>query len=212
MSVKPIFFALDGKSIDEFQFELKKLEGQIYGVKVGLELFVSEGPGVVEKLKNQGWKVFLDLKLHDIPNTIKQATRSAANIGADYLTIHIASTTEALNEASISKGANLKILGVSSALTSRAMSKAVSEEVHKQFRDAKESGIDGVICPPSEISKTKDLFDLIVTPGIRLKDEEKNDQKNVSTPEFAINSGAKYIVMGRTIRNNLDFIINELKL
>ena len=117
-----------------------------------------------------------------------------------------------MNEASISKGANLKILGVSSALTSKAMSKAVSEEVQKQFRDAKESGIDGVICPPSEISKTKDLFDLIVTPGIRLKDEEKNDQKNVSTPEFAINSGAKYIVMGRTIRNNLDFIINELKL
>ncbi len=103
-------------------------------------------------------------------------------------------------------------LGFSAALTSRPMSKAVSAEVHKQFRDAKESGIDGVICPPSEISKTKDLFDLIVTPGIRLKDEEKNDQKNVSTPEFAINSGAKYIVMGRTIRNNLDFIINELKL
>ena len=87
-----------------------------------------------------------------------------------------------------------------------------SEEVNKEFKEAKECGVDGVICPASEISKTKEIFDLIVTPGIRLKDEEKNDQKNVSTPEFAINSGAKYIVMGRTIRNNLDFIINELKL
>ena len=87
MSVKPIFFALDGKSIDEFEFELKRLKGHIYGVKIGLELFISEGPSVVEKLKNQGWKVFLDLKLHDIPNTVKEATKSAANLGADFLTI-----------------------------------------------------------------------------------------------------------------------------
>ena len=104
MSVKPIFFALDGKSINEFEFELKKLEGHIYGVKVGLELFISEGPSVVERLKKQGWKVFLDLKLHDIPNTVKEATKSAANLGADFLTIHIASTSDALIEASNTKG------------------------------------------------------------------------------------------------------------
>ena len=99
MSVKPIFFALDGKSIDEFEFELKRLKGHIYGVKIGLELFISEGPSVVERLKNQGWKVFLDLKLHDIPNTVKEATKSAANLGADFLTIHISSNNKALLEA-----------------------------------------------------------------------------------------------------------------
>ena len=212
MSVKPIFFALDGKSLSEFEFELKILKDHIYGVKVGLELFVSEGPSVVEKLKKQGWQVFLDLKLHDIPNTIKEATRSAANIGADFLTIHIASTSDALTEASMNKGNNLQILGVSNALTSRAMSNSVSEEVNKEFIEAKECGVDGVICPASEISKTKEIFDLIVTPGIRLKNDDKNDQKNVATPNFAINEGAKYIVMGRSIRNNLDYIINDLEL
>ena len=212
MSVKPIFFALDGKSLSEFEFELKILKDHIYGVKVGLELFVSEGPSVVEKLKKQGWQVFLDLKLHDIPNTIKEATRSAANLGADFLTIHIASTSDALIEASNNKGNTLQILGVSSSLTSRAMSNSVSEEVNKEFKAAKECGIDGVICPASEISKTKEIFDLIVTPGIRLKNDDKNDQKNIATPNFAINEGAKYIVMGRSIRNNLDYIINDLEL
>ena len=212
MSVKPIFFALDGKSLSEFEFELKILKDHIYGVKVGLELFVSEGPSVVEKLKKQGWQVFLDLKLHDIPNTVKEATRSAANLGADFLTIHIASTSDALIEASNNKGNTLQILCVSSSLTSRAMSNSVSEEVNKEFKAAKECGIDGVICPASEISKTKEIFDLIVTPGIRLKNDDKNDQKNIAIPNFAINEGAKYIVMGRSIRNNLDYIINDLEL
>mgnify|MGYP005738160635 CR=1 FL=1 len=110
------------------------------------------------------------------------------------------------------KGNTLQILGVSSALTSRAMSNSVSEEVNKEFKEAKECGVDGVICPASEISKTKEIFDLIVTPGIRLKNDDKNDQKNVATPNFAINEGAKYLVMGRSIRNNLDYIINDLEL
>ena len=212
MSVKPIFFALDGKSIDEFEFELKRLKGHIYGVKVGLELFISEGPSVVEKLKNQEWIVFLDLKLHDIPNTVKKATKSAANLGADFLTIHIASNSEALLEASKHKGNTLQILGVSSALTSKTISSSVSEVVNREFKDAKESGVDGVICPASEISKTKEIFDLIITPGIRLKNDDLNDQKNVATPHFAINEGANYLVMGRSIRNNLDYIINDLEL
>ena len=88
---------------------------------------------VVEKLKKQSWKVFLDLKLHDIPNTVKEATKSAGNLGVDYLTIHIASTSEALNEASISKGANLKILGVSK--DSLLIEGAVSERVVKEMAE-----------------------------------------------------------------------------
>ena len=162
MSVKPIFFALDGKELSEFTETLEKLKGVIYGVKVGLEMFTAEGPSSVEKLKNDGWKVFLDLKLHDIPNTVQAATVSAGNIGADYLTIH------------------------------------------------KESGIDGVICPASEISSTEELFDLIVTPGIRLESDSKDDQRNTTTPEKAIELGAKYIVMGISIKNNLDYVINNL--
>lgn len=212
MSVKPIFFALDGTTLNEFEFELNKLKGHIYGVKVGLQLFISEGPKVVEKLKNQGWTVFLDLKLHDIPNTVKEATKSVSAIGADYLTIHIASSSEALYEATVNKGSDLKILGVSNALTSKAMSEEISNKVNKEFIIAKENGVDGVICPSSEIAKTKELFELIVTPGIRLENEQQHDQKNISTPQFALNQGAKFLVMGRSIRKNLNYIINELQI
>ncbi len=212
MSVKPIFFALDGKSLNEFEFELKKLKNKIYGVKVGLEMFVSEGPNVINRLKDEGWKVFLDLKLHDIPNTVKEATKSAGEIGADYLTIHISSSKEALYEASSNKKEDLKLLGVSSALTSKAIDEETSKKVQLEFELAKESNLDGIICPPSEIIKSINIFDLIVSPGIRLKDDLSNDQKNITTPEKAIADGASYIVMGRSIRNNLDYVINELNL
>ena len=143
---------------------------------------------------------------------MKEATKSAGNLGADYLTIHIASEKEALLAASENKTENIQLLGVSSALTSKAMDKETSKIVEKDFIIAKESGIDGVICPASEIINTKDLFNLIVTPGIRLKSDSKDDQRNVSTPEKAIEMGAKYIVMGRSIKNNLGYIIESLKI
>ena len=212
MSVKPIFFALDGKHLDNFSRELEILKGNIYGVKVGLEMFTSEGPSSVEKLKKDGWNVFLDLKLHDIPNTVQAATISAGDIGADYLTIHIASGKEALLAAKESKSENLKLLGVSTALTSKAYSLEMSQKVYEQFLLAKESKIDGVICPPSELVKTKELFELIVTPGIRLKNEDSHDQKNITTPEKAIRDGASYLVMGRSVRQNINYVVEKLKL
>ena len=174
MSVKPIFFALDGKSLKEFKEQLDILKDHIYGVKVGLELFTSEGPSCVEQLKNDGWVVFLDLKLHDIPNTVGEAAASVSNIGADYLTLHISSGKEA-------------------------------------FQIAKDSNLEGVICPASEIANTTNLFDLIVTPGIRLENDLHGDQKNITTPKKAIELGAKYIVMGRSIKNNPAMVINELE-
>ena len=212
MSVKPIFFALDGKHLDNFSRELEILKGNIYGVKVGLEMFTSEGPSSVEKLKKDGWNVFLDLKLHDIPNTVQAATISAGDIGADYLTIHIASGKEALLAAKESKSENLKLLGVSTALTSKAYSLEISQNVYEEFLLAKESKIDGVICPPSELVKTKELFELLVTPGIRLKNEDSHDQKNITTPEKAIRDGASYLVMGRSVRQNINYVVEKLKL
>ena len=195
MSVKPIFFALDGKSLKEFEKQLDILKDHIYGVKVGLELFTSEGPSCVEQLKSDGWVVFLDLKLHDIPNTVGQAATSVSNIGADYLTLHISSGQEALSEAVNKKSKDLNLLGVSSALTSKAV----------------DSNLEGVICPASEIANTTNLFDLIVTPGIRLENDLRGDQKNITTPKKAIELGAKYIVMGRSIKNNPSMVINELE-
>ena len=211
MSVKPIFFALDGKSLKEFKEQLDVLKDHIYGVKVGLELFTSEGPSCVERLKNDGWVVFLDLKLHDIPNTVGQAAASVSNIGADYLTLHISSGKEALSEAVDKKSKDLNLLGVSSALTSKSVDSNTSKIVKDEFQIAKDSNLEGVICPASEIANTTNLFDLIVTPGIRLENDLHGDQKNITTPKKAIELGAKYIVMGRSIKNNPAMVINELE-
>ena len=122
---------------------------------------------------------------------------------------------EALLAASENKTDNIKLLGVSSALTSKAMDKETCNKVEKDFIVAKESGIDGVICPASEISSTEELFDLIVTPGIRLESDSKDDQRNTTTPEKAIELGAKYIVMGRSltkgnIKNNIRRLSDHL--
>ena len=211
MSVKPIFFALDGKSLKEFEKQLDILKDHIYGVKVGLELFTSEGPSCVEQLKSDGWVVFLDLKLHDIPNTVGQAAASVSNIGADYLTLHISSGKEALSEAVDKKSKDLNLLGVSSALTSKSVDSNTSKIVKDEFQIAKDSNLEGVICPASEIANTANLFDLIVTPGIRLENDLHGDQKNITTPKKAIELGAKYIVMGRSIKNNPSMVINELE-
>ena len=211
MSVKPIFFALDGKSLKEFKEQLDILKDHIYGVKVGLELFTSEGPSCVEQLKNDGCVVFLDLKLHDIPNTVGEAAASVSNIGADYLTLHIASGKEALSEAVDKKSKDLNLLGVSSALTSKSVDSNTSKIVKDEFQIAKDSNLEGVICPASEIANTTNLFDLIVTPGIRLENDLHGDQKNITTPKKAIELGAKYIVMGRSIKNNPSMVINELE-
>ncbi len=211
MSVKPIFFALDGKSLKEFKEQLDILKDHIYGVKVGLELFTSEGPSCVEQLKNDEWVVFLDLKLHDIPNTVGEAAASVSNIGADYLTLHISSGKEALSEAVDKKSKDLNLLGVSSALTSKSVDSNTSKIVKDEFQIAKDSNLEGVICPASEIANTTNLFDLIVTPGIRLENDLHGDQKNITTPKKAIELGAKYIVMGRSIKNNPAMVINELE-
>ena len=211
MSVKPIFFALDGKSLKEFEKQLDILKDHIYGVKVGLELFTSEGPLCVEQLKSDGWVVFLDLKLHDIPNTVGEAAASVSNIGADYLTLHISSGKEALSEAVDKKSKDLNLLGVSSALTSKSVDSNTSKIVKDEFQIAKDSNLEGVICPASEIANTTNLFDLIVTPGIRLENDLHGDQKNITTPKKAIELGAKYIVMGRSIKNNPSMVINELE-
>ena len=212
MSVKPIFFALDGKSLKEFKEQLDILKDHIYGVKVGLELFTSAGPSCVEQLKNDGWVVFLDLKLHDIPNTVGEAAASVSNIGADYLTLHISSGKEALSEAVDKKSKDLNLLGVSSALTSKSVDSNTSKIVKDEFQIAKDSNLEGVICPASEIANTTNLFDLIVTPGIRLENDLHGDQKNITTPKKAIELGAKYIVMGRSIKNNPSMVINELEI
>jgi orotidine-5'-phosphate decarboxylase len=142
---------------------------------------------------------------------VGEAAASVSNIGADYLTLHISSGEEALSEAVDKKSKDLNLLGVSSALTSKSVDSNTSKIVKDEFQIAKDSNLEGVICPASEIANTTNLFDLIVTPGIRLENDLHGDQKNITTPKKAIELGAKYIVMGRSIKNNPSMVINELE-
>lgn len=205
-----IIVAIDENNFKKATEIIDNLDPDKCMIKVGSVSFNSFGPEIISYAAKKSFEIFLDLKLHDIPNTVKKATKSANNLGADFLTIHIASGKDALQEASSSKNDSLKILGVSQALTSSTMDAKMSKGVSEDFLLAKQCGVDGVICPPSEIERTKNLYDLIVTPGIRLNNDTKDDQKNTTTPENAIIAGAKYIVMGRSIINNLDYVMNEL--
>jgi len=206
-----VIVALDYDNKDTALAFVDKLDSSLCKLKVGKEMFTLFGPEFVKALIAKGFDVFLDLKFHDIPNTVGQAATSVSNIGADYLTLHISSGQEALSEAVNKKSKDLNLLGVSSALTSKAVDSSTSKIVENEFQIAKDSNLEGVICPASEIANTTNLFDLIVTPGIRLENDLRGDQKNITTPKKAIELGAKYIVMGRSIKNNPSMVINELE-
>ena len=182
-------------------------------VKIGMELYYAEGPAIVREIKRRGHKIFLDLKLHDIPNTVKKAARNAGLLGAELLTVH-ASGGSAMLKAAVEgvreSGSRTKMLAVT-VLTSideetlnneLGVSKSVLDQVKSLAMLAKESGVDGVVCSPKEITAIRECCGpdfLIVTPGIRPKGSAVGDQKRIKTPGEAINDGANYIVVGRPI-------------
>ena len=215
-----IVFPLDLPTEKEALEFTKTLEGLVGVFKVGLELFVASGPSVIEKIKkiSPETKIFLDLKFHDIPETMKRAVSSAACLGVDFMTIHVLAGEEALRAAvkagSASGGGKLKILGVT-VLTS--MSEEDLEEITPSLRNveslvlkraalAKKCGLDGIVCSGLEAKKIKETFGkefIALTPGIRLaQDQKKGDQKRVVTPYDAIFNGADYLVIGRPIRDS----------
>ena len=211
MSVKPIFFALDGPNLNEFEFMLKKLEGHIFGVKVGLEMFISEGPKVVEKLKKDGWTVFLDLKLHDIPNTVSKSLANICNMGVWMSNIHLLGGREMVEEASstVKKINSEMILVGVTILTSLNENnlielgfKSSSEEIALNLAQlGKENGIDGVVCSIDDISGIKASMGsdfLSVTPGVRML-QENDDQKRSGSIYDAIQFGTDFVVIGREI-------------
>ena len=230
-----IVFPLDLPTEQEALEFTKTLQGLVGVFKVGLELFVSSGPSVVEKIRkiSPESKIFLDLKFHDIPETMKRAVSSAACLGVDFITIHVSAGEEALKAAvatgSASGGGKLKILGVT-VLTS--MSKQDLEDMDQALRNveslvvrraelAKRCGLDGIVCSGLEAKKIKKTFGkefIALTPGIRLKqDQKKDDQKRVTTPYDAILNNADYLVIGRPIRDSknpfetLDIITKEIE-
>ena len=179
--------------------------------KVGLELFSREGPRIVEALTQRDKRVFLDLKLHDIPNTVARSVGAARDLGVDFLTLHTTGGRPMMVAAAEAAGAELTLLGVT-VLTSMAVSDveevwhrelgSLGDEVVRLAGLAKEAGVGGVVASPMEVRTLKRLVGsdlLVVTPAIRLGGDEHHDQARVATPAEAAAAGADHLVVGRSI-------------
>ena len=219
---KSIFCALDFKKISEAKKLLNIISGEIGGIKIGLEFFIANGPKVVKELKKFNLPIFLDLKLHDIPNTVHEAIRSSIDMEPDYLSIHVAGGSEMLKKISSIKK-RPKLIGITlltsldnKNLEEQGMNISTQQYVQKLVRIAVDSELDGVVSSPLELHLIKKITPekfIFITPGIRLKEDEVNDQKRIATPGMAINSGASIIIIGRTITNSKDPLktINDIK-
>lgn len=189
-------------------------EGEKPFVKIGMELFYSEGPEIVRLIKARGHRIFLDLKLHDIPNTVKSAMRVLSGLDVDICNLHAAGTSEMMKAAmeglTRPDGTRPLLIAVTQ-LTSTdeqrmrdelLINAPIGEVVLSYARNARDSGLDGVVCSPLESAAVKaacgDSF-LTVTPGIRFADGEKGDQVRVTTPARAKELKSDYIVVGRPI-------------
>lgn len=211
-----IIVALDQMSLEEIDIFLKQKDNTLPFVKIGLELFVKHGPELVHRIHNDyKKKIFLDLKLHDIPVTVAKAISSLKGLPIDFLTVHL-SGGEAMLKAAVAEARvsipDCKLLGVSFLTSLEAGDledlfgiEDTDEAFLRLFRVASHSGIDGVVSSPLEVSLLKKNFPnlLSVTPGIRFRDEiDSNviqDQKRVMDPEQAFDEGSDYLVMGRSL-------------
>jgi len=211
---KDVIIACDFSSAEKtFEF-LDKFTGRKPFVKIGMELFYAEGPSIVKEIKKRGHKIFLDLKLHDIPNTVKKAMNVLSNLDVDITNLHASGTT-AMMEAAIEgltrpDGTRPLLIAVTQ-LTSTSQESMendllikdpIDEVVMHYASNAKKAGLDGVVCSPLEAGKVHERCGsefLTITPGVRFADGDIGDQKRVMTPAEANKIGSDYIVVGRPI-------------
>lgn len=216
---RDVIIACDFPGREETLRFLDRFEGRKPYVKIGMELFYSAGPLIVREIKERGHKVFLDLKLHDIPNTVRRSMAALRDLGADMVNLHAAGGTammEAAVEGLTRPDGTRPILIAVTMLTSidgdrmkneLLIDRPLDEVVAEYARNAKKSGLDGVVCSPLEAAAVHgscgDGF-LTVTPGIRFADSEKGDQARITTPERARELGSDYIVVGRAVTGSDD--------
>ena len=212
----PIIVALDMES--ERALELaKKLNPQECKVKVGSQLFTADGPIIIEKLNELGFDIFLDLKFHDIPNTVKKAVEVAIKMGVWMLNVHSLGRKEMLRAAyEVVEKASIKPLLVGVTVLTSLNDKSLKEvglglntedQVLLLAELCQTEGLNGVVCSANELSVLRKHLEedfLLVTPGIRSSGQESDDQKRISTASEAISNGADYIVIGREISNEID--------
>ncbi len=210
---KDVIIACDFPSRDETLRFLDRFDVTPY-IKIGMELYYAEGPSIVRELKLRGHKIFLDLKLHDIPNTVKRAMSVLRDLGVDMTNVHAAGTrammSAALEGLTREDGTRPLLIAVTQ-LTSTdetalheelLIDKPMASTVSHYAKNASEAGLDGVVCSPLEASAvhlTCGSGFLTVTPGVRFADGDIGDQKRVMTPLEAKKAGSDYIVMGRPI-------------
>ncbi len=210
--MRDVIIACDFKNREDLIEFLKPFDGYSPYLKIGMEIFYKEGPSLVRELKEKGFKIFLDLKLHDIPNTVEKAMRNIASLGVDITNVHAAGGIEMMKAArrgldSVEGGKNTKLIAVTQltsisqeALENELLIKAPLADVVKTYAlNAKTAGLDGVVCSALEAPIIKELGLISVTPGIRFQDDSVNDQKRVATPSYAKELGSTYIVVGRSI-------------
>lgn len=221
MTDSRICIALDFQNKAEVKEFLEKFNDEKLYVKVGMELFYGEGIEIIKMIKEMGHNIFLDLKLHDIPNTVKSAMKQLAKLEVDMVNVHasgsIAMMKAAIEGLEAGKTGDKRPLCIAvTCLTSLdqevldnelLINDTLENVVLKWATNAKEAGLDGVVCSPLESKVIHDNLGMefiTVTPGIRLADDSGNDQKRVTTPAMARELTSSYIVVGRTITGSAD--------
>ena len=211
---KAVIIACDFKDKQETLNFLNKFANEQLYLKIGMELFYSEGPEIVREIKKKGHKIFLDLKLHDIPNTVEKAMKSLANLDVDMTNVH-ASGTIKMMEAGLrgltKEDGTRPILIAVTQLTSTSqeamendllIKENIEDVVMHYAENAKKAGLNGVVCSPLEVQAVKNRCGkdfLTITPGIRFNTDSKDDQSRITTPAKAKELGSDYIVVGRPI-------------
>ncbi|MBR7070791.1 MAG: orotidine-5'-phosphate decarboxylase [Clostridia bacterium] len=211
---KDVIIACDFASAEQTLAFLDRFTDKKPFVKIGMELFYAEGPAIVRELKKRGHKIFLDLKLHDIPNTVKKAMAVLSNLDVDICNLHAGGTVAmmqaALEGLTRADGTRPLLIAVTQLTSTDQQSmtedllirEPIDQVVMHYALNAKKAGLDGVVCSPLEAGKVHEVCGknfLTVTPGVRFADGDVGDQKRVMTPEEAKKIGSDYIVVGRPI-------------
>lgn len=205
--------ALDAPSADAARVLLARVGPGVEWVKVGLQLFTAAGPDLVRALRDEGLRVFLDLKLHDIPHTVEMAVRAAAGVGAELLTVHASGGAAMLRAARLAtgepgRGPQLFAVTVLTSLADAELRRSwgtaegVAAAAERLAGLAAEQGMDGVVCSVAEVERVRAAAGAtlrVLTPGIRLAGDAAGDQTRIATPGEAARCGADYVVIGRSV-------------
>lgn len=218
--LSPVIVALDFADEKQTLQFVRQLSPELCQIKIGKELFTATGRHLVEQLVNQGFKVFLDLKYHDIPNTVASACKIAAQMGVWMVDMH-ASGGQRMMEAAAEAVSQFQqrpyLIGVTvltsmtqTDLAQTGVDRSIDEQVMHLARLSQQSGLDGVVCSAQEAVILRDQLGkefLLVTPGIRLNSKSEDDQRRIMTPKDALAAGSSYLVMGRPITRSADPVL-----